>query len=1034
MVTSNTEPIASSGTEAASPYDRAMARRLVSPTLVGRAAELAAVVHALEGAALGAPVHQLIAGEAGVGKSRLVREVSAVASERGIRVLSGGCADIGDGGVPYGPIVEALRTLARELDEAELDAVVGSSRTELARLVPSLSPSAPVDGSVQSEALQARLLDAILGALQRLSAGGPVLFVVEDLHWADPATRETIGFLVRQLRTDRVLLLLTFRGDELHRRHPLLPWLAELGRSGRVERLDLERLDPSQTIELLAAILGAPPPADLAEQIQRRSEGNPFFVAELLMAREEGVAGRLPPTLREVLLARIVALPEAAQRVIGVAAVAGRRVDHELLGRVAAMDDGEFMAALRAAVGSQVLVAGPEAGASAGADGGEYAFRHALLQEAAYDDLLPGERQRLHRAFAEALAERGPESGAIAAGHWGELAFHWSAARDDRRAFEASVRAGEAAASGFAFADARRHDERALELWPTIDDPVGLVGIDRVGLLDRAAMAAWLTGDTRRSVGLRREAVAALGPDADPIVVGMMLERLGRALWYSGDAGPALEAHEAAVAVMPADPPTAERARVLSGYGQILMLHDRWEESRAVCEQAIAMAREVGARQAEGHALTTLGLDLASAGECDAGVAALEAGIAIAREVSNADDIGRGYVNIGEAKLYCGDQWGAWESIEEGMRVADEVGVSRTYGRFILENGIQVGTETGAWDEAQQLAEESIAADPAGRTQRINGLSRRAPLLVNRGDERAPSQLAELRTLLAGHPVEMQFNAPYRVAAAEASLWADDPRAALETIREGLAEAINGRGYWYHRRLFRVGLRAAADLAEVARARRNRADEEAAIRAGTELLEALEPILDDVRSRQHGRDAEETAAEVATIEAERLRMLHEPAAVAWREAAERWRGRENPYFVASCRWREAEALLGDGDRTAAAAALAEAHEIALRLGARPLQAAIEALAARSRLDLSPVDAAVPSTAASVADDPFGLTRRERDVLPLLVKGRTNRQIAEELFISENTAGVHVSNILGKLGASTRTEAAGIAARLGIGVE
>jgi DNA-binding CsgD family transcriptional regulator len=170
------------------------------------------------------------------------------------------------------------------------------------------------------------------------------------------------------------------------------------------------------------------------------------------------------------------------------------------------------------------------------------------------------------------------------------------------------------------------------------------------------------------------------------------------------------------------------------------------------------------------------------------------------------------------------------------------------------------------------------------------------------------------------------------------------------------------------------------------------------------------------------------------IEAERLRMLHEPAAGAWRDAAACWRGRENPYLTASCRWREAEALLGEGDRAAAGPALIEAHEIALRLGARPLQVAIESLAARSRLDLSAVDSTAPSRATPVVDDPFGLTRRERDVLPLLVKGRTNRQIAEELFISENTAGVHVSNILGKLGASTRTEAAGIAARLGIGVE
>ena len=145
-----------------------------------------------------------------------------------------------------------------------------------------------------------------------------------------------------------------------------------------------------------------------------------------------------------------------------------------------------------------------------------------------------------------------------------------------------------------------------------------------------------------------------------------------------------------------------------------------------------------------------------------------------------------------------------------------------------------------------------------------------------------------------------------------------------------------------------------------------------------------------------------------------------------------WRARGNPYVLAYCRWREAEARLGDGDRAAAATALGEAHRIATSLSARPLRTAVEALGARSRLDLSSMDATTAPVPVATDDDPFGLTRRERDVLPLIVRGRTNRQIAEELFISENTAGVHVSNILGKLGASTRTEAAGIAAKLGIG--
>ncbi len=226
-----------------------MARRLVSPTLVGRETEIAAVARALDGAIAGAPIHQLVSGEAGVGQlPRLMAEAMALAGARDMRVMTGGCADIGDGGVPFGPIVEALRTLVRKLDEEDVEDVFGPASRDLARLVPSLDPAGAADQTPQTPAMQARLLDGVLAVVQRLAERSPVLFIVEDLHWADPATRETIAFLVRNLRTDRVLLVMTFRADELHRRHPLLPWLAELERSGRVERIDLQRFDQDQTL------------------------------------------------------------------------------------------------------------------------------------------------------------------------------------------------------------------------------------------------------------------------------------------------------------------------------------------------------------------------------------------------------------------------------------------------------------------------------------------------------------------------------------------------------------------------------------------------------------------------------------------------------------------------------------------------------------------------------------------------------------------------------------------------------------------
>ncbi|MGK2850029.1 MAG: helix-turn-helix transcriptional regulator, partial [Candidatus Limnocylindrales bacterium] len=939
-----------------------------------------------------------------------------------------------------------LRDLARDLGPEELAAVAGPGRSELARLVPALGAVAAADDAhappaadadqttMQTGARQARLFDAVLGLIRGLAAEIPLVLAIEDLHWADPATRELVAFLVRQLRADPVLIVLTYRSDELHRRHPLLPWLAELERTGRVERLELARLDTARTAELLAAILGTASDPDEVERIHRRSDGNPFFVEELLMAGQDGGLGRLPPTLRQVLLARIAALPDAAQSVVGVAAVAGRHVEHDLLARVAGIDDRALLDALRTAVERQVLVTGAEArGATDG-----YAFRHALLQEAAYEELLPGERQRLHRAFAEALAAQGPGSGALEAGHWAELAHHWAAARDTRRAFEASVRAGTAAARAYAFADACRHDEQALEAWSLVDDAEAIAGFDRVALLDRAAVAAWLSGDAHRAVVLRRETVAAVEAATDPVRAGVMLERLGRALWNNAESDAALVACEAAVATIPAEPPTAERARVLAGFGQLLMLLDRWQESIELCEEAIDIALRVGARQAEGHARNTLGLDYAAAGRCDDAIDSLRTAIRIAHDVGDADDIGRGYVNLTEALRDCGDQHAAMTLVHEGVAVADAIGISRTYGTFIEQNGIMVAFDLGDWAEARRLAEASNAVEQAGRQSERYLLAHWVPLLVATGDPRAESKQEELRSMLVGYPVETQFNAPSRLADAEAALWRGEPAEALRAARTGIAELETTRFHRYHLRLFRLAMRAVADLAEAARARRDMGAEATARGMGDELMAEMTVVVEHWRARQRGQDSEESEADAALVVAEHTRADGRPTIDAWSTAVARWRAFEQPYVLAYARWREAEARLGAGDRSAAADALTEAWRIAERLGSRPLREAVEGLAARARVPLhapasssaepAPEQAPPPSGDAAAS---FGLTRRELEVIPLLIQGRTNRQIAEELFISESTAGVHVSNVIGKLGASSRTEAATIALRAGL---
>ena len=460
----------------------AMAARVSSPLFVGRRGELEQVRTALGAATEGQPTIVLVAGEAGVGKTRFVAEATGALGPA-YRVLAGGCVDVAGGTVPFAPIIEALRGLARSLPEAELNRLFGPGRADLAPLLPQLRRD-PTDGDGTGLAYgsaQGRLFEAVLGLLDRLTATGPVVLVVEDMHWADRSTLDLLAFLVRNLRQGPMLLLGTFRSDELHRRHPLVPFLAELKRARPIVHIDLARFDRREVMDQVEAIAGRSPDPELVDRIYSRSEGNPFFAEELLAA-EGTINGQVPDTLREVLGARIAALGDSSQELLRIAAAAGTRVRTDLLAAVAGMEDETLLRSLRESVEHQILVPDDDGGAS------RYRFRHTLVQEAVYADLLPAERTRLHASFAGVLEEL-PEADRDASAA-AEIAYHWYAAHDLPRALEASVRAGIAAESAWAFAEAQVQFERALELWDRVPGAGQRVGLDRVDLLERAAATA----------------------------------------------------------------------------------------------------------------------------------------------------------------------------------------------------------------------------------------------------------------------------------------------------------------------------------------------------------------------------------------------------------------------------------------------------------------------------------------------------------------------------------------------------------------
>ena len=1004
-----------------------VALRVSSPVLVGRAAEAAELWAAFERARAGSPATVVVAGEAGVGKTRLVSELVGRVRAQDALALSGGCLDVGEGVVVYAPLVEALRSLGGAVDPAELERVLGGARAELARLVPELG--APGETGVQAvpgagALVPGRLFELVLGVLHRLAERGPLLLVVEDLHWADRSTRELLGFLVRNLRAG-VALVLTYRSDELHRRHPLRPFLGELDRGGRTERLELGRLGRRELGELLTGILGEPAPAALVGEILARSEGNPFFAEELLSARIEGAGGSaelLPEGLRDLLLARVEALPEATQRLLQVAAVAGGQVDHYLLAEVAAQPPEHLVELLREAVAHHVLVVEDSSGG--------YAFRHALVQEAIYDDLLPVQRPPLHTAYARALAARIEREGDAGAAELGRLAYHWYAAHDLGRALLASVQAGHAAEAAFALAEAVGHYERALELWEQAPQAAASSPLDRAALLQRAAQAANLAGEGPRAAALIAQALAETDAAADPLRAGVLLGRLARYQWIAGDTVAAMTTVEQAVATIPAEPPSAERARALAALGQMLMLWSRNRAAQARCEEAVAVARQVGARAVEGHGLNSLGSSLGNRGHLEAGVARLQQARAIAAELGDPDDLCRAHHNLGCIYLINGRYEEAVRAQLECLDLARRFGSVRSYGPVAIAAAAEALLWLGRWEEAERLLDAAfdLDVDPRGM---VDPLQTRGQQRVWRGD--LEGARADLTWILERSKTSLdpQDDVPAHAWLATEAIWAGRPEDARATVADGLASLAEVDQADLVAELSLAGLAAEAALAARAAARRDEKAHDQASRIAAGLLERARAAA--------GADGVAVAgavrAKLLAVEAEWTGVAGHGDPDHWAEAAGAWDELGCPWPAAYARWRLAEALLERGaPREEAAVPLRQAWEAARALGARPLRAEAEVLARRARIALAPVAADLAESATAQPPAPggeLGLTPREREVLALVAEGRTNRQIAEALFISDKTASVHVSNILAKLGVANRAEAAATVHRLGL---
>jgi DNA-binding NarL/FixJ family response regulator len=881
-----------------------------------------------------------------VGRAReleeLERALAAARAGRGGAVLVTGDAGIGK------------TRLVSELAAHDFEVLRGQALDLVGTELP-FQPFTDALGDLGGGRSQRDVFEAALARLRERS-----LLILEDLHWADQSTLDLVVYLGHRLHDRRALLLATARPDPRLRRPA-----AALRRSGHV----LE-LGPLPRGELIALLAGRADPHQL-DAILARAEGNPFFAEELLAA-----GGQLPDGLRELLLQRVAGLD---QDLLRAAAAAGRAASFALLRAVAGRD---VQPALRAAVEREVLV--PER------DG--FRFRHALLAEAVYSTILPGEREALHGRIAAALAGAAPPA---------ELAPHWAAAGRAAEAFAASLEAAAQAEAACGLAEALSHLERAIAVWD------GGSGEDLAELCARAAELASQVGRAPRAVELGRRAIDLAGA-SDGRRASRLLVRFGEYLYASGDTG--LAALERAVELAPAG--SAERAFALGSVAGGLMMARRRAESLRAAEQALAQARTAGAGAAEVRALTVIGFNLAYLGRAQEGVARLEEALRLAAEIDDRWGLDRVYVNFTDVLTMLGRPRESARLAREGVAVLREYGIEST---LLVANEVEARLAIGDWPEADRLSAAALRTDSFELVPHMH----RADLELGRGDFAAAREHLEAAAQLVDHQPGLTS---YIGCVAELALWERRWLDAETAVGDGLERARSSEAPEFTLSLCAKGLRAQAELAALARARRDAV-------AVADRLERSRSLL--AAAREAAAAAEQITPRVTACrlqaEAEYARASGPAPAEEWAAAADAWDRAQYTVVAAYCRWRQAEALVAAGaSRAAAAAPLQAAHAVAARIGAAPLRRELELLAERARLDLRP-----PPEVEPAGEPLLGLTPRETEVLGLVARGLTNREIADTLVISVRTAGVHVSHILRKLDAPNRLEAAAIAHRVGL---
>jgi DNA-binding SARP family transcriptional activator/tetratricopeptide (TPR) repeat protein len=916
----------------------------VRSELVGRERELAALRAAWRGSRAGGRRLVLVAGEAGIGKTRLTSELAREAHDEGT-VLHGACHE--EESLSYRPFVEALRHYVRgaALDWAQLARTPGAG--ELARLIPELAAvlrAEPATRPSDPETRRYLMFEAVSELLTEASTRAPLMLVLDDLHWADPATLHLLRHVMRAPQVAALLIVATYRDADIDARHPLAALLADLRRDGLFERISLDGLNERGVAELIASHAGHAAPPGIVATVYEQTAGNPFFVEEVmrhlietgvLFEREGRWASALtadeigvPEGVKDVLTSRLGRLSGDCRAALAQAAVLGRECSFDVLCAMAVLDEDALIPALEEAVAAQLIVEADRA------SGPAYAFTHALVRETLYGALSSPRRQRLHAAAARAIEQTGPYAPVA------ELAHHWSCAGDRGRALAATVAAATAADRRYAHDEAMRHYERALELWDAVAEPERHAGIDRVELGVRAGEAASVLGEPERAARLTEETMKRVDRAQDPMRAGVLAARLGRYRWIGGDTERALVAYEEAVATVPATPPSLERARVLAALAHALVISNRSEPARARSTEALAIARALEAPVVAGRAMTSLGAATARLEHPDNGLPLLlEARQQLQRAHAELDFLFVTYTLESVVLEDAGRLERAYEAAREGIEFTRAHGMHRNHRGWLEATGASSLIKLGRWVEAGELLETALQRGPSGITRRAVQLLR-AELQLARGDlAGAAANAADGQRAVRG---EQPFAGRLCDVLAALAIAHGDFDAAREHVRHGLEVLAPLDDLHALARLCWRGLQAEVHRAERERATPGAKEQEPAAGVAAALLESARAL---VTSADAATRAAELPALLTTCEAEFARATGRADSQRWAAAAADWQALNEPYPRAYCLFRAAEsAVSAKRPPPEAAALLAQAGGIASRLGATPLVAAIESLA------------------------------------------------------------------------------------------